>query len=114
MRRAGAGRPNGWLFQGLAAALAVAGGMLATIGPGVLAEVEIDGMPPGPGRDEVHAICSACHSINLVNQQRLSRQRWDQLLDWMVEKQGMPEPDPAERALILDYLELAYGPDVPR
>jgi len=39
-----------------------------------------------------------------VVQQRLSRDVWDETLDWMVEEQTMPELDPEERAVILDYL----------
>jgi cytochrome c len=42
------------------------------------------------------------------------RQRWDHLLDVMVEKQGMAELPPADRTLILDYLATHLNPDVPR
>ncbi|MBW7850830.1 MAG: hypothetical protein H3C38_10065 [Rhodospirillales bacterium] len=61
-------------------------------------------LPPGEGRDEVEGICSACHSIRMVTQQRLSRDRWDELLDWMVAEQGMPELDAETREKVLDYL----------
>ena len=61
-------------------------------------------LPPGEGREEVEASCSACHSLRMVTQQRLSRQRWNELLGWMVEEQGMAELDPATHALVLDYL----------
>ena len=62
------------------------------------------GLPEGEGRDTVSAICSGCHSLRLVKQQGMSRKRWDHLLDWMVEKQGMPELDPETRDTVLDYL----------
>lgn len=71
-------------------------------GPAALAE--------GPGRQTVYAACSGCHSIRMVTQQRLSRARWDRLLDWMVDKQGMPEPAPETREKILNYLAEQYGP----
>ncbi|HSA79543.1 MAG TPA: hypothetical protein VLE23_01890 [Geminicoccaceae bacterium] len=74
----------------------------------------LGGLPAGPGQEETYYACSACHSIHLVTQQRLPRQRWDKLLDVMVEKQGMAEPAPAERTLILDYLATHLNPDVPR
>ncbi|MDX1402307.1 MAG: hypothetical protein R3245_10320 [Kiloniellales bacterium] len=67
------------------------------------------GLPPGPGREEVYYSCQACHSLAIVKQQGLSRESWDETLVWMVEEQGMPEPDPVERNLILDYLANHYG-----
>ncbi|MDX1424050.1 MAG: hypothetical protein R3322_12985 [Kiloniellales bacterium] len=74
-------------------------------------EEDWQGLPPGPGREEVFYGCQACHSLRIVVQQGLSRSRWDKTLTWMVEEQGMPEPDKDERALILDYLAEHYGPD---
>jgi cytochrome c len=69
------------------------------------------GLPPGAGREEVFYLCQACHSLALVKQQGLSRDSWEETLDWMVEEQAMPEPEPEERALLLDYLALYYGID---
>jgi cytochrome c len=71
-------------------------------------------MPDQPGKEEVFYTCNACHSIRLVTQQRLPRQRWDQLLDWMVEEQGMTELTADERRVILRYLATQYGPNSPR
>jgi cytochrome c len=68
------------------------------------------GLPAGPGREEVFYSCNACHSLMLVTQQGMSRARWDETLDWMIEEQGMSEfPDDATRALVLDYLSQHYG-----
>jgi cytochrome c len=47
----------------------------------------------------------------IVVQQGLTRHRWDKTLTWMVEEQGMPEPDEDTRDLILDYLAEHYGPE---
>jgi hypothetical protein len=66
-------------------------------------------LPDGPGKEETFYTCNACHSFRLVAQQGLSRQRWDHLLDWMVEEQGMAELEADERTLILDYLVEHYG-----
>jgi cytochrome c len=71
-------------------------------------------MPDQPGKEEVFYTCNACHSIHLVTQQRLPRERWDQLLDWMVKKQGMAELTAEERGVILEYLATHYGLDGPR
>jgi hypothetical protein len=54
-------------------------------------------------------LCNACHSLAIVKQQRLSRDVWDKLLDWMVEEQGMAEQTPERRLLILDYLAANFG-----
>jgi cytochrome c len=71
-------------------------------------------MPDHPGKEEVFYTCNACHSIRLVTQQRLPRERWDQRLDWMVADQGMAQLTPAERQVILEYLATQYGPAAPR
>ena len=68
-----------------------------------------DGLLPGPGREEVYYTCQACHSLAIVKQQGLSRESWADTLDWMVEEQGMPTLDHADREQILDYLSSNYG-----
>lgn len=85
--------------------------LLALLAGPALAQDEFEGLAPGAGQEEVFYACSACHSTQLVQQQGLDRARWDKLLVWMVEEQGMAEIDAPERALILDYLAKEYGPD---
>ncbi|MEL6869579.1 MAG: hypothetical protein AAFO81_07240 [Pseudomonadota bacterium] len=70
-----------------------------------------DDWPAGPNRELTGAFCGACHSLSLVQQQAMDRQRWDSLLTWMSEKQNMPVVDDALRALMLDYLVANFGPD---
>lgn len=72
-------------------------------------EVDFQGLPPGAGREEVFYLCNACHSLNTVKQQGLPRDRWDELLDWMTEKQGMPALAGDERDAVLDYLAASFG-----
>lgn len=68
------------------------------------------GLPAGPGREEVYYTCKSCHSLMLVTQQGMSRERWDETLEWMVEDQGMNEIDDVlTRNLILDYLSTHFG-----
>ena len=61
-------------------------------------------LPIGEGREDVFYLCSACHSIKTVVQQKLSRDKWDEMLDYMVAEQGMPELEAVDRQRILDYL----------
>ncbi|MEZ5851677.1 MAG: cytochrome c family protein [Hyphomicrobiaceae bacterium] len=72
--------------------------------------IDYGGMPDGEGRDMVAVICGACHSLRTVTQQGLSQDRWDELMDWMVEKQGMAPLDSETRKAIVGYLTEHYGP----
>jgi cytochrome c len=76
-------------------------------------ESEFGALHVAPGVEETYYACTACHSEMIVAQQGLSRERWDKMLDWMVEEQGMLEPEPEERETILEYLAENYGEDRP-
>ncbi len=65
--------------------------------------------PAGPGRELSGYFCGTCHSLAIVKQQGLSRTDWDELLDWMVEEQGMANLDPVSRDQILTYLSRHFG-----
>ena len=54
---------------------------------------ELGDLPDGPGAEETYYQCVACHSTALIRQQRITDARWDHLWQWMVEAQGMAEPD---------------------
>lgn len=66
-------------------------------------------LAPGKNMALVASACSACHSLYLVTQQGLSKERWDEILTWMVDEQGMDEMDPDDREAILVYLSTYYG-----
>lgn len=68
-------------------------------------------LPEGPGKDLVLAKCQACHDIGFVARERLSRDRWDGVIDEMV-LQGL-KITPEERAAILDYLATYLGTEPP-
>ena len=74
-------------------------------------EDDYQGLPPGKGREEVFGLCGTCHSMKLVTQQGLSRSTWAEVLVFMVEEQEMPELEPEDEELVLDYLAKFYGPD---
>lgn len=66
--------------------------------------------PDGENRDEVFYICTTCHGSALVRAQGHSRERWSAVLDFMVERHGMPEPSKEDRDMMLDYLAKAFPP----
>ena len=72
---------------------------------------EWQGLPEDVGREQVFYTCPACHSLMMVRQQGLSRDVWDETLDWMVKEQKMDPMDTQDRELALDYLAKWYGPD---
>jgi hypothetical protein len=64
----------------------------------------------GEGRSETFAYCTACHDTALIRRSAFSRERWDDLMDWMVDKHGMNPVEGEFRATIVDYLARHYGP----
>lgn len=67
-------------------------------------------LPDGHGRDETFYACTACHSTAIIRRSGFTRQQWDDLMDWMVDKQNMNPLEPDERTLIVDYLAGAFPP----
>ncbi|WP_105316926.1 c-type cytochrome [Thermus tenuipuniceus] len=68
-------------------------------------------LPEGPGQEVVLAKCQACHDIGFVARERLSRERWDAVINEMVMR-GL-QVTPEERAVILDYLATYLGTEPP-
>ena len=66
--------------------------------------------PDGPGRDDAFYACGACHSFKLVARQGFSRERWDETIDLMNERHGMPKIEGKDRELILNYLAKTFPP----
>ena len=78
------------------------------------------GQPPdlgvlvtGEGAEETHAYCTVCHSERIVAQQGLTRSDWEELLEQMVEENGMNPIEEPDLGHVLDYLAVNYGPDRP-
>ena len=70
---------------------------------------EFGNLPDAPGAEETYYQCTACHSTAIILQQRVTDARWDDLWQWMVEKQGMFDPEPAEKEVILTYLKAHFS-----
>jgi hypothetical protein len=64
----------------------------------------------GEGRSEVFGYCTACHNTALIRRSAFTRERWDELMDWMTEKHGMNALEGEFRDTIVDYLARHYGP----
>jgi hypothetical protein len=62
----------------------------------------------GPNREDAFYFCIACHSFQIVAQQRMSRSRWNDVMTWMTERHNMPDVQGEEREKILDYLSTAF------
>ena len=65
------------------------------------------------GAEETYAYCTVCHSERIVAQQGLTRPDWDELLEQMVEENGMNPIGEPDLGRVLDYLAAHYGPDRP-
>lgn len=54
--------------------------------------------------------CTACHSAQLITQNRATREGWHSMIVWMQETQKLWDLGENE-AVILDYLEEHYSPE---
>ncbi|MEL6934465.1 MAG: aldehyde dehydrogenase [Pseudomonadota bacterium] len=66
-----------------------------------------------PGADITFAYCAGCHSERIIAQQGLTRDGWIEVLEWMVEEQGMGEIEDPDYTDIINYLSDHYGEDRP-
>jgi len=66
--------------------------------------------PAGEGRDQSYSSCTPCHGFSIVAQQGQSRRQWEETLDWMTQRHGMPKLEGNDRIIVLDYLEAAFPP----
>lgn len=99
-------------MRALLLALALTGGVaFAQTGAAPAPEPEDPSiLPAGNGQEETFYACTACHSTAIVRRSAFTRDQWDGLMDWMVEKQGMNPLETAERRQIVDYLAQHFGP----
>ncbi len=64
-------------------------------------------LPPGPGRAEVEAACYACHSADLLVQQRLTEKQWTATVEKMM-RWGSDVPA-EQKDVIIRYLSRHFG-----
>ncbi len=71
-------------------------------------------LEPGPGRDEVSAYCSTCHSTRYITMQSpLPKDVWDAEVTKMVKVMGASLPEGVQPR-ILNYLDSHYTPETRR
>lgn len=66
------------------------------------------GLVIAEGYDIVKSTCTACHSAQLVIQNRANRAGWEEMIRWMQAKQGLWDLG-ANHGTIVDYLVTHYG-----
>jgi competence protein ComEA len=65
-----------------------------------------EGLPDGPGKDLVEAICSDCHTTERIAAQQLTRPQWaDKVLEML---QEAPDVKQSERDTIVEYLAKSF------
>jgi hypothetical protein len=62
------------------------------------------------GWETVAAHCTACHSEELIIQQRADKETWKQIIRWMQDTQGLWTLEPPIEETILTYLARHYSP----
>jgi hypothetical protein len=70
----------------------------------------LDSLPDTPARELVFHTCTACHGAKIIRQQGLTRERWEETVDYMIERHNMPIPEPGDRKLIVEYLAQHFPP----
>ncbi len=65
-------------------------------------------LPNGPGKAEVEAACYACHSADILAQQRLTEKQWLASVEKMA-RWGAVVPD-GKKDVIVKYLARHFGP----
>ena len=64
--------------------------------------------PAGASRDDTFYTCTACHNFKLVAAQGMNRRQWNESIDLMISRHGMPALDEKDRTAVLNYLETAF------
>ena len=66
-----------------------------------------EGLPAGPGREAVEAVCTGCHGANLIERSAgYTHGQWDDLIAAMVDLTS----DPETKARIVGYLAEQFPP----
>jgi hypothetical protein len=75
-----------------------------------LAQETPEDYPSGPGRETTFYACTPCHGFQIVAQQGQTRAQWEETLDIMTRRHGMPPIEGDFQKMVLDYLEATFPP----
>jgi len=64
-------------------------------------------LPPGPAKEKVEAACYACHSADLLVQQRLTQKQWTATVEKMM--RWGAALDEKDKGAVIDYLAKNFG-----
>ncbi len=64
-------------------------------------------LPPGAAKAKVEAACYACHSADIIVQQRLTEKQWTAAVEKMM-RWGAPV-DEKDKAAMIEYLSKHFG-----
>jgi len=65
-------------------------------------------LPPGPVKPKVEASCYACHSADILVQQRLTEKQWTAAVEKMIRWGAVV--DEKDKAAVIAYLSKHFGP----
>ena len=65
-------------------------------------------LPPGPAKAKVEAACYACHSADILVQQRLTEKQWTAAVEKMI--RWGAAVDEKDKAAMISYLAKHFGP----
>ena len=67
-----------------------------------------EGLPDGPGKELVEAVCTICHSTERIVTQQLTKPQWEaKVLEMLQEEPDVTQP---ERDKIVEYLAKNFPP----
>jgi hypothetical protein len=88
--------------------------LLALLAPGAAAQGQPretpEMLPPGAARDVTFHVCTPCHSTAVIRRSGFTAAQWDDLMDWMSERQNMAVLNPQLRSMIVGYLAENFPP----
>lgn len=69
-------------------------------------------LPDDPAKPVVEKVCSGCHSLTVLSDNRATKDRWEKIVEKMVSRGA--EGTDAELDQVIDYLARHFGPDNPK